>query len=174
MKKLLLLLSSAAVCAVECYISPTMALNGFSLATLTVTVSDTPIQERRESYFGCGPCPCYHEQRRVEDSTSLFENSRELFGFLFGASRASYESDRSRACTHYNMVLLDFNEALGATAGKGVPSQLISTAPAQRRRRCYRISTYASLSSSALGTGLTIQTEAGGKKKTPDQRKSKR
>lgn len=40
MKKLLLLLSSAAVCAVESYVPPSMALNGFSLDTSTA-VSDT-------------------------------------------------------------------------------------------------------------------------------------
>ena len=39
MKKLLLLLSSAAVCAVECYVPPSMSLNGFSLDTSTSLVS---------------------------------------------------------------------------------------------------------------------------------------
>lgn len=39
MKKLLLLLSSAAVCAVESYVPPSMALNGFSLDTSTALVS---------------------------------------------------------------------------------------------------------------------------------------
>lgn len=45
MKKLLLLLSSAAVCAVECYVPPSMALNGFSLDTSTATLVSLEIKE---------------------------------------------------------------------------------------------------------------------------------